>query len=166
MVFNPLDPLSTDPVGDVLQHIMNVTVMTLQTAGRVVPERRYIAAATPVVDCEQLVVSWFSLQRGLPRVMGAVGEGVILEGKNCTIPRTVDTLVSLSRCWPSGTGVRPPDDTDIQQATHGTTIDGWLLYEACMASDSWGLGSVIKVTVTEPQGGYVTVTAAMTLAVP
>jgi hypothetical protein len=175
MLSNPTPPtivtsfpsLSTDdPVGSVLNHILQVINATFFNAGVPLPERQYLTVGVPMVDCEQLVVAWETLQRGLPRTTGAASELAIIEGKNCTVPRTVTTRVYLTRCWPTGTGTRGPDPADLNMAVHRSTIDAWLLYDACMASDSWGLGSTVTITANEPTGGYQTILAELSLAVP
>lgn len=167
MVFAYPSGTSSDPVGFVLSHILNTVVATFTAAGRPLPENQYVSVGTtPPVDCEQLVVTWQSLQRGLPRTLGTNSEGIVVEGKHCTFPRTVSTEISLSRCWPSGTGIRPPDNDEVEAAAFGTTTDAWMLYDACLACDMWGLGSTITVEAGNPQGGYVTVTASLSLAVP
>jgi hypothetical protein len=87
-----------NPVGNLLQHILNTTVATFHTAGISLPEKQYISVGTPPIDCEQLVVTWESLQRGLPRTTGGASEVLIVEGPMCAAPRTLSARIHLSRC--------------------------------------------------------------------
>jgi hypothetical protein len=147
---------------DVLDRVINV----YDSYNMPLPSRRYWNIATPVVDCEQLVVSLIQMYVGLP------GDEAT-EPRRCTDPRSATLNISVSRAVPVvQQNGQPPHPDDIQNASVVCAYDSWILMESINQFDSWavsgplGLGVIATVDASPPEGGYQTTRMVITMAVP
>jgi len=130
------------------------------------PTRRYYTFGTPVVDCEQLVVSLVQIYLGSP------GDEVT-EPRRCNDPRTATVNVSVSREVPiAQQNGNPPTPQAMQEANKVASYDSWILMESVNDLDIWaspggfGLGVIATLDYEPPQGGYQTTVLTLTMAVP
>ena len=147
---------------DVLDRVINV----YNSYDMPLPARRYWNIATPVVDCEQLVVSMIQMYVGTP------GDEAT-EPRRCNDPRSVTLNISVSRAvpilQPNG---QPPLADDIQEAAVVAAYDAWILMESINQFDSWasngpfGMGVIATVDSAPPEGGFQTTRMTITMAVP
>lgn len=129
------------------------------------PNRKYWTLGTPSVDCEQLVVAFNQLYLGPP---GAeVGEP-----QRCNNPRSATITISVAREIPTvGNNGRPPTADRIEQSSHISAIDAWVLMESVKLLDLWdefgfGLGVISTVDAADPEGGFQIISMEVTMAVP
>jgi hypothetical protein len=129
------------------------------------PLRRYYTLGQPVVDCEQVVVSFVQMYVGSP------GDEAT-QPRRCSDPRSATINVSVSRAVPVvGQNGRPPSAETIESASEIATYDAWILLDSAAQLDTWessgfGLGVIATVEVQAPEGGFQTVTLTLTAAVP
>jgi hypothetical protein len=129
------------------------------------PLRRYYTLGQPVVDCEQVVVSFVQMYVGSP------GDEAT-QPRRCSDPRSATINVSVSRAVPVvGQNGRPPSAETIENASEIAAYDAWILLDSAAQLDTWessgfGLGVIATVEVQAPEGGFQTVTLTLTAAVP
>lgn len=130
------------------------------------PDRRYWTMGTPVVDCEQLVVSFVQMYIGSP------GDEATMP-RRCNDPSSATVQISISRKVPVvGTNGRPPSAETIQLYSNLQAYDAWILLHSARELDSWetaggfGLGVIATVETSEPEGGFQTTILTLTSAVP
>lgn len=129
------------------------------------PQRQYWTMGTPVVDCEQLVVSFAQMYLGAPGAQAT-------EPQRCNVPRTATINISIARSVAVvGQNGRPPSGDKIQQAATALAIDAWVLMQSVNLLDMWdetgfGVGVIATLEVGEPEGGFQTTTMQITMAVP
>jgi len=129
------------------------------------PTRQYWTMATPIIDCEQVVVSFSQLYLGAPGDQAS-------SPQRCHVPRTVTMTISIARSFPVvGQNGRPPSPDTIEKASALSAIDAWILIESVRLFDMWddtgyGLGVIATVDTAEPQGGLQLVNMTLTMAVP
>lgn len=135
-------------------------------AGVLLPERQYWTLSTPAVDCEQLVVTF------IQAYMGGPGDQAMLP-QPCTAPRSAAVDIQIARCVPTmGARGRAPEAASIQAAAEQLAVDAYLLIDIAAELETWdrtgmpGLGVIATVDVTEPAGGYQSVTLHLTSAIP
>lgn len=131
------------------------------------PDRRYWSMSDPVMDCEQVVVSFIQMYIGSP------GDEAT-EPRRCNDPRSATIHISVTRKVPvvSQNG-NPPSAESIQSASVAQAYDAWLLLESYRDFDAWetaggglGLGVIATVETSEPQGGLQTTVMTVTTAIP
>jgi hypothetical protein len=142
---------------------------TFISAGVSLPERRYWVLGTPVVDCEQLTVSFIQAYIGPP------GDEASLP-QRCDAPKTAVLQVQVQRCVPTAITrngrTTPPKAEQMQSASEALAIDLFLLLDASAEFDVWdqfggpGLGVIATVEATEAQGGFQGAVLNLTLAIP
>lgn len=129
------------------------------------PNRRYWTMGTPVIDCDQLVVSFSQMYLGTPGIE-------ITEPNRCNVPRSATILISIARQIPTvGPGGRAPSAEKIQEASGQSAIDAWVLMESIREFDMWdntamGPGVIATVEVAPPEGGFQVTTMQITMVVP
>lgn len=130
------------------------------------PSRRYWTMADPVVDCEQLVVSFIQMYIGAP------GDEAT-SPRRCMDPRSATIHVSIARQVPTvGQSGKAPAAEKIQEYSQLQAIDAWALLYSAADLDAWntsggfGLGVIATVETTEPQGGFQSTVLTLTSAVP
>lgn len=129
------------------------------------PSRRYWMTGMPAIDCEQVVVSFMQLYLGPP---GAE----VSQPQRCNVPRSATIAIHISRQIASGgMNGRPPAAEKIQESSHMSAIDSWVLMETVKEFDMWddtgyGLGVVATLDMNGPEGGFQTVSLNLTMAVP
>lgn len=152
-------------LAEFLQEVLDRVVNVYDSYSMPLPARRYWTLGDPVVDCEQLVVTFMQMYLGAP------GDEA-MEPKRCRDPRSATVHIKVSRCVPSvGTNGRPPTQEAIQDASLLLAYDAWCLMEGAASLDAWsdsfpGLGIISTVDVGEPEGGFQTVNMVLTAAVP
>lgn len=145
----------------IIERVENV----FQTYNVSLPNRRYWTFGQPVIDCEQLVVSFIQMYLGTPGDEASTPQ-------RCNVPRSAVVTISVARQIPTvGTNGRPPSGDKIQEGAARSAIDAWVLMEAVRDFDMWdgtgyGLGVIATVDVLPPEGGYQAVNMQLTLAVP
>jgi hypothetical protein len=129
------------------------------------PNRRYWTMGQPVVDCDQMVVSFVQMYLGPP------GQEITLPQK-CNVPRSATVLISIARQVPVvGVNGRPPTAEKIESASSQTAIDSWVLMESIRQFDMWddsgyGPGVIATLEVSPPEGGYQIASLQLTMVVP
>lgn len=129
------------------------------------PQRQYWTMGTPVIDCEQLVVSFAQMYLGAPGAQAT-------EPQRCNVPRTATINVSIARpVAVVGQNGRPPAGEKIQQASAWLAIDAWVLMQSVNLLDMWdetgyGVGVIATLEVGEAEGGFQATTLQVTMAVP
>jgi len=97
-----------------------------------VPSRQYFTMGNPVVDCEQISVSFTQMYIGTP------GDEAT-EPRRCADPRTATIQVQVARgvpvAQPNG---NPPTAADIQAGATLGALDAWILIESASELDNLG----------------------------
>jgi hypothetical protein len=153
-------------LADLLQTVLDRVIETYNSYNMPLPGKRYWNIATPVVDCEQLVVSLIQMYIGAPGDEAA-------EPRRCNEPRSVVLNVGVSRAVPiTEQSGRPPSSDSIQDAAVVCAYDAWILMESIHYFDAWGdpagfgLGVIATVDADPPEGGFQTTRLTLTVAVP
>lgn len=150
-----------DLMAGVLERVQTV----FQSYNVNLPARQYWTVGTPVIDCEQAVVSFVQMYLGSP---GDEAQ----QPQRCNVPRSAVLAVSIARQIPIvGMNGRPPSPQTIEKAAEITTIDAYVLMDCVKEFDMWdntgyGLGVIATVDVGEAQGGFQTVNMQLTMAIP
>lgn len=150
-----------DMMSGVLERVQTV----FQSYNVNLPARQYWTVGTPVIDCEQVVVSFIQMYLGAP---GDEAQ----QPQRCNVPRSAVLSVSIARQIPIvGMNGRPPSPQSIERAAESTTIDAYVLMDCVREFDMWdttgyGLGVIATVDVGEAQGGFQTVNMQLTMAIP
>lgn len=143
---------------------MEEVLAVYETAGVALPGRKLITVGTPVHDCEELVITFQQIAKGLP------GQNEFPQ--NCQSPATASFGVHLVRCFPTpqGRGGTPPAAEALTKNAEGLMVDAWLLMAAADNVNSDPLngvaGMIYSVSVGEPQGGLVAVLLEVQAVVP
>jgi hypothetical protein len=144
--------------------IMEKVIDVFAVEGVPLPDRKLITVGEPVHDCEELVVVFVSLNRGIP--------GSEEEAQRCDAAVSATFQVHLVRCFPvsTGRGVVPPTSEELTDNAREKMVDSWLLARAGVevAEDplvTWG-GIVQQVYADEPTGGYSAVIMTLQIVVP
>lgn len=152
-------------LANMLQEVLNRVINVYDSYNMPLPARRYYTFGTPVVDCEQVVVSLIQMYVGAP------GDEAN-EPRRCSDPRSVTLNISVSREVPivQPNGNAPIAD-DIQAANYVCALDAWILMESINQFDTWsdvgfGLGVIATVDAEQPEGGFNTTRMTITMAVP
>ena len=167
--------IETDYSFGVSEDALNLTSMLSGIVERVesvfssysvtLPNRRYWTMGQPVVDCDQLVVSFVQMYLGTP------GQELSLPQK-CNVPRSATVLISIARQVPVvGANGRPPTAEKIEASSAQTAIDAWVLMESIRQFDMWddtgyGPGVIATLEVSPPEGGFQLATLQLTMVVP
>lgn len=130
------------------------------------PTRQYWTMGQEAIDCEQLVLSFQQLYIGPPGDEAA-------SPQRCNSPRSAVLKATIAREIPTanGRGHAPAEDK-IQDAAYISAVDAWVLLDCVAFLDQWngtgafGLGVIGTVDAESPEGGFQTVTATFTIAVP
>lgn len=152
-------------ISDFMQEILDRVVNVYESFNMPVPSRRYWTMGIPVVDCEQLVVSFVQAYIGSP------GDEAN-EPRRCRDPRSATVNVRVSREVPVvGANGRPPSAEDIEAFSEVVAYDSWILLEGAANLDPWdaagvGLGFIATVDVAAPEGGFQTTNLTLTTAIP
>jgi hypothetical protein len=145
----------------IVERVENV----FQTYSVSLPNRRYWTFGEPVIDCEQLVVSFIQMYLGTPGDEATTPQ-------RCHMPRSAVVTISIARQIPVvGANGRPPSPEKIQESSSASAVDAWVLMEAVKEFDMWdgtgfGLGVIATVDVLPAEGGFQAVNMQLTLAVP
>lgn len=149
-----------------LQEVLNRVISVYDSYNMPLPTRRYYTMASPVVDCEQICVSFIQMYVGVP------GDEAT-EPRRCHDPRTATISIQVARAVPitQANGQAPRAD-DIQDAAYVSALDAWVLMESINNLDTWaengpfGLGVIATVDADPPEGGFQTTRMTLTMAVP
>lgn len=102
-----------------------------QTAGRELPERRFVSNGDVADDCDQLAVEVTSVFRM------SEGQEVATSLKR-SAGLGMDVAIRLSRCQPSGETIGDdyvaPSPEELQDAASDLLIDGWVMRQSLIAA--------------------------------
>lgn len=151
---------------NLLDQILGVIEDRYAFHGVTLPPRRYWSINEEAIDCEQLVVTFQQLYIGPP------GDEATRPQK-CNSPRSAVIKATVARPIPTtnGRGL-VPTEAKIQAGSEISAVDAWVLLDCVAFLDQWentgafGIGVIGTVDTDPPQGGFQTVTATFTLAVP
>ncbi len=153
-------------LAEYLQQILDKTVNIFDSYSLPLPDRRYWTMADPVVDCEQLVVSFIQMYIGAP------GDEATMP-RRCMDPRTATVHIQIARQVPVvGPSGSAPSAAVIQENSQLQAYDAWAMIQSAAELDAWetsggfGLGVIATVETSEPEGGYQSTTLTITSAVP
>jgi hypothetical protein len=149
-----------------LQEVLDRLVTVYDSYNMPLPARRYYTMASPVVDCEQICVSFIQMYLGTP------GDEAT-DPRRCHDPRTATISIQVARAVPitQNNGQAPRAD-DIQDAAYVSALDAWILMESMNSFDTWsdagpfGLGVIATIDADEAEGGFQTTRMTLTMAVP
>jgi hypothetical protein len=150
---------------DMMSGVLEKVQAVFQSYNVNLPNRQYWTVGTPVIDCEQVVVSFIQMYLGAP---GDEAQ----QPQRCNVPRSAVLSISIARQIPIvGQNGRPPSAQAIERASENTAIDAYVLMDCVREFDMWdntgyGLGVIATVDVGEAQGGFQTVNMQLTMAVP
>lgn len=149
-----------------LQEVLNRVISVYASYNMPLPTRRYYTMATPVVDCEQISVSFVQMYLGAP------GDEAT-EPRRGQDPRSATIAIQVARAVPiSQQNGNPPSADDIQAAAEVSAHDAWILMESMNNLDTWsnegpfGLGVIATVDADPPEGGFQTTRMTLTMAIP
>lgn len=129
------------------------------------PTRSYWTMGQPVIDCEQLVVSFIQMYLGTPGDQAATPQ-------RCEVPRTAVLTISVARPIPVvGQNGRAPSAEKIEEGSAISAIDAWVLMESMKALEPWdetslGMGVIATVDAPQQDGGFSVVNMQISLVVP
>jgi hypothetical protein len=153
-------------LAEYLQEVLDRTINIYNSYGLPVPDRTYWTMADPVVDCEQLVVSFIQMYIGSP------GDEATLP-RRCMDPRSATIHIQIAREVPTvGSSGKAPSAEIIQEYSQLQAFDAWALIQSAAELDAWetsggfGLGVIATVETSEPEGGFQSTTLTMTSAIP
>lgn len=153
------------PLKNMLDGILERIQTVFQSYNVSLPGRQYWTIGQPVIDCEQLVVSFIQMYLGAPGDEATTPQ-------RCHMPRSAVVSISVVRSAPIvGQNGRPPSAHQIQAGSGQTAVDAWVLMESIRQFDMWddtgyGLGVIATVDVSPPEGGFQSVNMQLTLGVP
>lgn len=153
-------------LSDFMQEVLNRVITTYDSYNMPLPGRRYWSFGTPVVDCEQIVVSLVQMYIGAP------GDEAT-EPRRCNDPRSATLNISVARKTPiTQQNGQPPSADSIQEASEMSAYDAWILLQSVTLFDTWedygvfGMGVIATVDSETPQGGFQITRMTITMAVP
>lgn len=149
-----------------LQDVLDRVVSVYGEYSMPLPGRRYFTFSTPVVDCEQLCVSFIQMYLGAP------GDEAT-EPRRGQDPRSASLSIQVARAAPvAQQNGSPPSSDSIQAAAEVSALDAWVLMESINKFDSWaqegpfGLGVIATIDADPPEGGFQVTRLTITMAVP
>jgi len=153
----------TDRVSRFADTLMETIIGVFTTAGVPLPDRRFLTIGQPVYDCEELVVVFEGVRKGVPGDEGGAA--------NCDMPTTATFSAHLVRCFPVPQAAPvPPPANELTANADGLMVDAWLLLASVDELNRDPLaslgGMVYSVSVGEPQGGLVGVVLQLEAMVP
>jgi hypothetical protein len=153
-------------LADFMQEVLNRVISVYDSFNMPLPGRRYWTFGEPVIDCEQVVVSFVQLYLGAP---GAETS----EPRRCHDPKTAVISIQVARQIPiTQQNGQPPRADDIQAASVVSAYDAWILMDSINLFDTWseygsfGMGVVASIDVGSVQGGFQSVNLSLTMAIP
>jgi hypothetical protein len=167
IVGNYLSGVSEDALSlkNMLDGIVERVESAFSSYGVALPNRRYWTMGQPVIDCDQMVVSFVQMYLGTP------GQE-ISQPQRCNVPRSATVLISIAREVPVvGVNGRPPSPEKIEAASGYSAIDSWVLMESIRLFDMWeeggyGPGVIATLEVSPPEGGFQLTSLQLTMVVP
>ena len=148
-----------------LQKVLDRVVKAYASYNMPLPSRRYYTFGDPVMDCEQVVVTFIQAYIGTP------GDEATAP-RRASDPRTATLNITVSRKIPVvGANGRPPTAEAIQDAAEITAYDAYILLDSAAKFDTWedegyGIGVIATVDVKAPEGGIQTTSLTVTTAIP
>lgn len=151
---------------DLMSGVLASAVTALENAGVSVPAKRHYCIGEPVIDCEQLYVSFAQAYVGPPGDEAS-------QPRHCDSPLSASLLVGLFRCVPMADARgAAPRAAAVQSAMDQSLIDAYVLLDAACSFDQWdaplgrGLGVISTVDIRDNSGGYQGVVLNLTVAIP
>lgn len=153
---------------DLMQGVLDRVESVLTSLAIPLPSRRYFTVGVPVVDCEQLTVSF------VEGYLGAPGDQAS-SPMRCNVPRSVTMMVEIARPVPVvGQNGQAPSAQLIQNSSQIALVDSWALLTSINLLDVWddelgtfaGPGVIATVQIGGVEGGYMVSSMRVTMAVP
>lgn len=143
-----------------LERTLEVVVSVFESYNMPLPKRRYYMLSTPVIDCEQVVVSLINVYLGLP---GDEGNQPIR--CNSGTPRTAVVQITIAREQTVLKSGRAPGPTELMQDADVGAVDAWILFSNMEQFDVLGSGVIATVMPEKIAGGYQVVTLQLTTSI-
>lgn len=112
--------MADERVYDVAQSILDTLVVAFDDAGVLLPDRQYVHVGEVAYDCEQLVVTFTDMNKGL----AAAPETTVVRWAHPTI---AGYEIHLVRCVPGIDEDGVPTVSELEAAALQTGIDSWLV---------------------------------------
>jgi hypothetical protein len=143
-----------DGAAIILDRIIKIYEM-LGDRAPALPDRVIIATGEQPADCEQLVVAFGEMERGM------LGEGDFPDA--CHQPLIVEYKVQVVRCAPTSDNRGNPAPVErVAMLSRTAAIDANILMESICALSLWpGVRAEGTLEVGEPQGGMQSVTLTL-----
>jgi len=163
------DVNDVDPEALSLKNMMDVVLEKVtsvyQSYNVPLPDRQYWTMGEPVIDCEQLAISFIQMYLGLPGDQASTPQ-------RCHMPRTAVLSIMIAREIPTvGQNGRPPTASKIQEGSHLPAVDAWVLMDSMKMFDPWddtslGLGVIATVNSPTAEGGFQVTNMQISMVVP
>ncbi len=161
---------------DLMSELLAVCEQALAQTTAGAPDRRYVGHGLPAIDCEQLVVSTYSVAEAdvSPRTLPLDRAHRVKTG---TKPLQV-LVVSIVRCYPGPTLDKKqqpmlPKAAAIEAASKTLSEDAWQLWNAIRSANRLGAFQGLcselamdPITPMQPSGGFAGWTLPIEVAVP
>lgn len=148
-----------------LEEVLARVVSSYASFNMELPTRRYFTAGDPVLDCEQVVVTYLQMYIGAPGNEAS-------QPSRCSDPRSVTLNVIVSRAIPVvSVNGRPPAADAIQDAGVIVAYDSYILLDCAAQFDTWdasgyGMGVIATIDVRNGEGGLQSTVLTVTMAIP
>jgi hypothetical protein len=148
-----------------LQKVLDRVVTAYASYNMPLPTRRYYTFGDPVMDCEQVVVTF------IQAYIGAPGDEANAP-RRASDPRSATLNITVSRAIPVvGVNGRPPTAEAIQSGSEIIAYDAYILLDSASKFDTWeevgfGIGVIATIEVKAPEGGIQTTSLTVTTAIP
>jgi hypothetical protein len=162
-----IDNVTSDALNlkDMMDGVLERVVSVFTSYSVPLPSRQYWTMGNPVVDCEQLVVSFIQMYLGTPGDQAS-------QPQRCNMPKSAVLQISLARPIPTvGQNGRPPADEKIQEGSYISAVDAWVLMDAMKTLDVWdetslGMGVIATIDAPTAEGGFQVINMNITMVVP
>lgn len=150
---------------NMLDKVLEKVISTFISYNVPLPTRQYWTLGVPVIDCDQLVISFIQMYLGTPGDQAN-------QPQRCDVPRSAVLSVSLARAIPVvGQNGRPPSAEAIQRGAEISAVDSWVLMESINQFDTWeevgfGMGVIATLEAPVAEGGFQTINMQLTMVIP
>lgn len=147
-----------DAMNDILEHLVAV----YQSYNVPLPTRRYWTIGTPVIDCEQAVVTLLQVYLGTP------GDEAVVP-QPCDAPRSMVVQINIARPQSLLRSGAPPTPAMIQNDAEWAAIDTYIIMDSLQSLQPWqpvGPGMVATAAVPDPEGEFFTAQVQLTMVLP
>jgi hypothetical protein len=150
---------------NMLDKVLEKVISTFISYNVPLPTRQYWTLGVPVIDCDQLVISFIQMYLGTPGDQAN-------QPQRCDVPRSAVLSVSLARAIPVvGQNGRAPSAEAIQRGAEISAVDSWVLMESINQFDTWeevgfGMGVIATLEAPVAEGGFQTINMQLTMVIP